>query len=137
MKKALLTVGLVLVFYSNSFAQVRSDEDEHLWHGFFEPGIGLNLLGTAYNPATENWGWHLGTKVLFLHPTRSVWLGGIGFGIAFDQSASINRGPVFTATFVPLEIDGFSLEVSLNRVKSRDNYGNLTKSRLVVLAWNW
>jgi|SRR3989344_2124722 len=135
MKKAVLTLCFVLVMYSLAFAQERSNSYSR--HDFCEPKVGVNLFGAAYNPATENWGWYVGAKVLPFHPTRSVWLGGVGFGIAFDQSKSRNRGPVFALTFVPLEIGSFSLEVSLNRIESRNDHGGLTKSRLVILAWNW
>lgn len=130
-----ILTALILLFSSNSFAQEGSDY--HSKHGFLEPKVRINLLGGAYNPTTENWGWYMGTKVLLFHPTRSVWMGGVGFGIAFDQSKSSNRGPVFVATFVPLEIGRFSVEASLNRIESIDNHGSLTKSRLVILAWNW
>ncbi len=38
---------------------------------------------------------------------------------------------------IKFQISAFSVEVSLNRVKTRNNDGVVEHSRLIVLAWNW
>lgn len=137
MRKRFVAILAAFIIFSSSSSFAHESSDDHPQHGFFEPSVGFNLIGGAYNPITENWGWHIGSKVMLFHPTRSVWLGGVGFGIAFDQSKSKNRGPVIAITFVPIEIGNISLEVSLNRVESIDNNSSLTKSRLIILALNF
>ena len=136
MRKLFSILFVSAIMLSTSPRLFASCED-HIPRSLFCPDVGINLIGTGYNPATENWGWYMGAKTILLHPTKSVGIGGVGFGIVFDQSSSVNRGPVPVLTFVPLEVSGFSVELSLNRVKSRDDDDVIKYSRLILFAWNW
>lgn len=116
------------------FAQDRSYR--HSEHGFFEPRTSVNLVGMVYNQVTEEWSWYMGVKTVFFHPVRHVWMGGIGFGVAFNQA---EHGGNWTGlTFVPLQLGDLSLDVSVKKVWARDpRTDERHKEHLVMLAWNW
>lgn len=134
MKKAILAILLVAVLPTLVFAQDISNR--HSKHSFFEPRTSINLIGASYNQVTEEWSWYMGIKTVFFHPARHVWMGGIGFGVAFDQAE--HGGDWAGLTFVPLQLGAFSMDVSVKRVWEHDiRTDERRRNHLVMLAWNW
>lgn len=132
--KILLAVAFTItVSVSSAFAQDRSTR--HSEHGFFEPVTSINLLGAVYNQVSEDWDWYLGIKTVFFHPARHVWVGGVGFGIAFNQAE--NRGNWTGLTLVPVRLGDLSLEVSAKKVWAQSPTKERRRERLIMLAWNW
>lgn len=132
--KVLTGAVLSLILSSSpAFAQDRSTR--HSEHSFFEPITSINLLGTVHNQVSEDWDWYFGIKTVFFHPTKHIWIGGIGFGVALHQAE--NRRNWTGLTLVPIKLGDISLEVSAKKVWAQSSIGNRKQKRLVMLAWNW
>ena len=131
MKNVFLALGLIIVFAVAGNAQDR--DSNHESHQVFYPASSFNLFGGVYNTATEQWHWYIGAKTLFIHPVKYVWVGGVGFGVAFAQEG---RGSTPVLTFVPIKIGSLALEISPYKVETRDRY-YVYRGQLAMISWNW
>lgn len=136
MRNFSVALCFVVMFATIGYAQDK--DSNHDSHPVFYPASSFNLFGGVYNTATDKWRWYVGAKTLFIHPVKYVWLGGVGFGVAFAQEG-MGSTPVFT--LVPIKVGALALEISpykIETVEIRGPYYYIyEKGRLVMVSWNW
>ena len=131
-----IVIAFAIVILSAVSGYTQDSDKNHESHAVFYPASSFNLFGGVYNTTTDQWHWYVGAKTMFIHPAKYVWVGGVGFGVAFAQEG---RGSTPVLTLVPIKIGALALEFSPYKIETVDPYYyyKYNKGRLMMISWNW